>query len=490
MKTEIAHHLPNAEAILAAVLRSGVQPRPRERQSAGSRRALPGLRRYQQFLVHRFGDVIHKPAFDYLSKSAGSWLIVGDRRREIAADILLLIERHGLGVGMLVLHLQQVHAGHILTSIPEAGRKRRLAVPTECLCGNERERVLSIPIRTIRADFHRLAELNIAKPRPLWQRANIVTHERDDHPCFYCSCPEINPAEVVVDLEAARHGLSRHYSLGFTFAPFGNPLTVVHFLAWDRARRPLNMNRVPMTVSDLVKLTREINLSIRDFFAETGVRDYPVLDGISNGWAGNTIFHQHFQFFSPEHPSPIAQARSAKLIVERDDVTVRRLHWPTPVYSIRADEALNTGLVGNDLAGIWRLLGGSRKVPYKLFRDGYIPSDGEKVHAHTQNLYVPGEALGTTALLVLRDRERVDYRPQPDELVNPRKGFHAQRKDNLGVLEATGTLIVDDRGAFDEMRRWRPADLTIQIQRMIAAIAPDQARVSEFENAIRDLFPE
>src|SRR5271157_3311662 len=68
----------------------------------------------------------------------------------------------------------------------------------------------------------------------------------------------------------------------------------------------LNMNRVPMTVSDLVEMTRQVNLSISNVFAGTGIKDWPVIDGVSNGWAGNSIYHQHFQFFRPEEEPPIA----------------------------------------------------------------------------------------------------------------------------------------------------------------------------------------
>jgi len=485
-------HLANARRIIAALAGGQTGQELDSSRPALDYLQLPGLKHYQRQLYARFSDIISKPSFDYISKTAEDWLIVNDRRREIAADILLVIERYGLGIGMLALHAQQILARHILTRIQVSGRVQNFATPTEFLTGANHERVLSIPIRRFRADFDRLAELNIAKPRALWTPDRIVTHERDRHPCFYCSCPEINPAEVVVDLDGSRHGLSRHYSLGFTFAPFGNPLSVVHFLAWDRARRPLNMNRVPMTVSDLVKLTREINLSIRAFFAESSVRDYPVLDGISNGWAGNTIYHQHFQFFAPEHPAPITQAKPAGMaaLVSRDDVSVERLDWPAPVYRIRAAEALNTGLVGNDLAGIWRLRGGSRRVPYKAFRDGYVPVEGEKVPAHTQNLYLPGHDLGATVFLVLRDRERVDFKPGPDNFVNRDAGFIAQRKDNIGVLEATGTLIVDDRLQFEEMRRWQPEDITGQVNSMVASIMPDAEKVANLQNAIRELFPE
>jgi hypothetical protein len=491
LQPSIQAHLVNAPAIIKAILGSQANAGKVCPASGADVMRLPGLKHYQRYLLHRFGEVINKPSFDYISKTRESWLLVGDRRREIAGDILLIIERYGLGVGMLVLHLQQIRAGHILTHVRMGDQEQSLATPTEFLSGAQDELVLFIPIRQFRADLDRLASMNIVKPRNIWNEDHIVTHERDKNPCFYCTCVEINPAEVVVDLDGQRHGLSRHYSVGFTFAPFGNPLAVVHFLAWDRARHPLNMNRVPMTVSDLVKLTHELNLSIRSFFAETPVRDFPVLDGISNGWAGNTIFHQHFQFFAPEHTVPITRADllSTKPLVSRDDVAVDRLKWSAPVCRIRAADALTTGLVGNDLAGIWRLLGGSRKVPYKSFHNGYLPDEKDKIHVHTQNLYVPGQHLGNTAYLVLRDRERVDFRPGPADFVNRAAGFKLQRKDNIGVLESTATFIVDDRKAFEEMKRWQPSDVSRQIRQMIAAISPVPRKIAEYEKAVRELFP-
>jgi flagellar biosynthesis/type III secretory pathway M-ring protein FliF/YscJ len=83
----------------------------------------------------------------------------------------------------------------------------------------------------------------------------------------------------------------------------------------------------------------------------------------------------------------------------------------------------------------------------------------------------------------------VDYRPAATEFVNIAKGFKAQRKDNLGVLETTGTLIVDDRNCFDEMKRWQPKDISYQVYQMIVAIAPDCRKVDKYETAIQDLFP-
>lgn len=489
---QVNAHLTNASAILRILATHPLKSPARKAMRERLERIRPLLDEYQLFLIDRFGDTILKPSFEYIDKTDEGWLIVGDHRAEIASDIRLIVERHGIGIGALVLHLQQILAGHIPLTIEADGRTFDLTAPTGRLAGLRGESVLSIPVRQFRSDFAKLAAMSIVKTKQLCDPANLVTHERDGQICNYCSCRELNPAEVAVDLDGFRHGLSRNYSIGFTFAPFGNPLKTVHFLAWDRAPNPLNMNRTPMTVSDLVKLTREMNLSIRTFFAETSVKHAPVLDGVSNGWAGNTIFHQHFQFFCPEFATPIAEAKpvSHGPVVARDDATVERLEWPTPVYRIVAAEALNTGLIGNDLAGIWRLLGGTRKALYKKFHDGYLPADGEKVPAHTQNVYVTGQDLGRKAYMIPRDRDRIDFKPGVNEFVNATAGRLTQRKENIGVLEVTGSLIVDDLKTFDAMQSWDAADISRQIELMIGVVAPPADKTAEFESAVAELFPQ
>lgn len=490
-ETTIDPHIADANAIIAAIRIAGENGfKPRSRSISPAEIGIGHPQRYQQYLCERFGDVIGLPSFDYISKTAQSWLVVGDRRAEIAAHIRLLIERYGLGVGMLVLHLQQVQAGHLLASIEENGIRRNLAATPDALLGNGGESLLYVPLRQFREDYARLAAANIVKPAALWDPDRIVTHESDAKPCAYCSCAEINPAEVVVDIEGSRHGLSRNYSLGFTFAPFGNPLTAVHFLAWDQAHRPLNMNRVPMTVSDLVKMTRDINGSIRSFFSDSGVPDIPSLDGISNGWAGNSVFHQHFQFFIPAVTLPILRTRgAAPPLVHRDDVHVTRLDWLTPVYRIQADDALNTGLVGNDMAGIWRLLGGSRISPYRKFHDGDMPGGSELVPSHTQNVHVSGAEHGRVLHLFLRDRARVDYEPDASQRLREGSALRPQSKKSIGAIEVSGCIILDNEAGFATMREWSPDDIACQARLIIASVAPDKNKVAEFEAAISELFP-
>ena len=58
------------------------------------------------------------------------------------------------------------------------------------------------------------------------------------------------------------------------------------------------------------------------------------------------------------------------------------------------------------------------------------------------------------------------------------------------VWQATGTVIVDDRCRFEAMKKWEPAAISRQVNKMITAIAPAAEKVASFETAIRELFPE
>lgn len=493
IKNMIKAHSVNSKEIIEAIVKRDL-PKEASREGELPRYLkLPGIRKYQQHIYERFASVIKTPSFDYISKTKAGWLIIGDHRPEIAAKISLIIEQYGLGVGMMVLHAQQMNSQHILLEINVDNRLVNLAQPTERLYGSNGEQILYVPVRKFRKDVDKLAAMNMAKPKEFWNQSRIAKHKGDTSDCcFYCSSTEINPAEVVVAIEGVRLGLSRDYSLGFTFSPFGNPISVMHFLAWDYSENPLNMNRTPVTVSDLVKMTFQINTSIMGFFAGTGMTDYPIIDGISNGWAGNSIFHQHFQFFQPEYESPIKNKylEIGKPILERDDTKILKLNWPTPVYKIMAHDSINVGLVGSDLAGIWRLQGKAKMVKDVPFFDGYVPEETNKIQTYTQNLYVMGNDFGKTAYILLRDRRRVSFKPANSEFINRTKGIRPVEKENIGVLEATGTMIVENEGDFGAMRDWEPGDISTQIRKMLTVICPERKEINKFERNIKGLFPE
>ena len=489
VKNTIQEYKSDSAAIINAL--ANIQASRGAKKKRPAYLSLPMIRQYQKYVFDRFSGIINMATVEYVSKTRNGWLIVGDNRSEIAAKISLVIERFGIGVGMLVLHAQQMNSGHIPVRIKNDGVYVDLSQPTQNLYGARNERVLNVPVRRIRTDNAKLAKLSIMKPEGIWDQSQIVKHKGDQYDCRYCSAGEMNPLEVVVNIRGSRFGLSRSYNLGFTFAPFGNPLLVVHFLAWDRAEKPLNMNRTPITVSDLVVLTRLINLSIVNFFAGTGIDDFPVIDGVSNGWAGNSIYHQHFQFFQPEFSPPIESEHlvTRQAMLRRDDVEIRRLSWKVPIYKIIAEESINVGLVGNDLAGIWRLLSDVVMIgPDADSPDGYQAEEETEMRFHTQNLYVPGEQAGKVAYVVLRDRRLIDYKPE-NVFVNKKKNRLAQSKKNIAILEATGIMIVDDLKSFAEISSWEPADISEQIDKLAETICPKEKKVDAFERSIKGLYP-
>ena len=480
-KKIVKAHLKDGQAIIEAIARNTQDLHSMAENDEG----------YQGKIHKDFKDIINSPTVDFISKMSDSWLIVGDHRAELDAKIQLVIERYGLGVGMIVLHAQQLNAGHVPTKIEIDGTHHDLLLPTEILSGARKEKVLNVPIRRFRGSFDKLAKLSIAKPRNLCNEPEMIKHKNDKNYCFYCSCSEMNPLEVVVNYNAKRFGFSRNYTLGFTFAPFGNPLNAVHFLAWDRAESPLNMNRTPITVSDLVKMTRDINISIRQYFAGTGIEDIPTIDGVSNGWAGNTIYHQHFQFFQPEYKESPVNNKDLILqpsMLERDDVKIHKIDWAAPFYRIEGSP-INVGFVGNDMAGIWRILGGTKKVKHLKFYDGFTGDLDTEVPVFTQNLYVPGADYGRTAHIILRDRERILYKPRWNEKFSSNNLTKPQGKENIGVMEATGVMIVDDEDVFEKMKSWTPSEVTEQINKMAKAICPNEEKINKFEEDLIGLYP-
>jgi len=136
--------------------------------------------------------------------------------------------------------------------------------------------------------------------------------------CNYCSAPALLPHEATIHSSDAHtrgerweddFSTVRNYQIGFTFAPFGDPLHVCHFLAWDFPHiNDLVMNMEPQTYSfsDLIRLVYVINRDIKRFCEEPRhdkssikkvSQDPDPISGICNHWAGNSIYHQHYQFF-------------------------------------------------------------------------------------------------------------------------------------------------------------------------------------------------
>jgi hypothetical protein len=446
---------------------------------------------YQLYIFEQFREVITTPSIEEIVKTDDGWELRNDRRREIAARIELIIERHGLGVGMLVLHAQQMFTKHVLLELETPEGTIDLASETIAAYGDNDERIVFIPVRVFRTDANALAHYGIAKPTRLHDKKKIISHEGDKNPCFYCSAGEMNPNEVVVTLPKENLGLCRNYCFGFTFAPFGNPLRVCHFLAWDSATDPLNMSRFPFTFSDLVKLTVGINKSIAQFFSGTGIDDYPVIDGVSNGWAGNSIYHQHFQFFEREFTLPIEPVGhlDPNPLILHDGISVHEVRWPTPILQIATDSMESLCNTGNEISLLWRHVGGDLTELFKTFPDGYTPTSNDFIPRHTQNLYIPGAFRGELAYYIPRDKRNVNYERTQIETdgmyLDERQSIPAFPKNNIGIMEETGQLIVDDRKVFDQAIGWEPKIVGRQVRRIISATRPDDDHIATFKESVR-----
>ena len=113
---------------------------------------------------------------------------------------------------------------------------------------------------------------------PNWEdvRDYVVKTLEKKSACNYCSVQALTPRQVTIHsshvLSRAGHrkedlATVRNYQLGFTFAPFGDPREVCHFLAWDFPHiNDLVMNMEPQaySFSDLIRLVRLINRGIRE----------------------------------------------------------------------------------------------------------------------------------------------------------------------------------------------------------------------------------
>ena len=129
--------------------------------------------------------------------------------------------------------------------------------------------------------------------------------------------------------------------MGFTFSPFGDPSEVCHFLAWDFPHiSDLVMNMEPQiySFSDLIRLVRTINKDIDDFCRRNKLGPPPEhISGGCNHWAGNSIYHQHYQF-TRIAGLPLADAsRESEILVGYQGVEVRKMtgSWPAPAFLIR-----------------------------------------------------------------------------------------------------------------------------------------------------------
>jgi len=298
-------------------------------------------------------------------------------------------------------------------------------------------------------------------------------------PCNYCGVRELNPLEDIASTclvsdweERYRFSMSRSYEFGFTFAPFGDPETVCHFLAWDNpsiSEVVNNMDLQTYSFGDLVRLTCAINSDIESYCAEASIPFTPFV-GICNHWAGNSIYHQHYQFFRISN-LPLTKADVQRNVLVHHDAGLRvdRLSWPAPVYRIvMADPVRVDGM--SDLADQVAILWNQLSKPEERIEIG----NEIVIDNHTQNTVVTQNGAAAEAYFVPRLRSKLGTRV--------RKGV---KKDNLAALEVLGYILIDDPQEWAVIAGLTPEERNDFGEGALHDVAPDETRIADFEDVLQ-----
>jgi hypothetical protein len=301
--------------------------------------------------------------------------------------------------------------------------------------------------------------------------------------CNYCSVQTLCPREVTINSALAglpgddpnRPTTVRNYQMGFTFAPVGDPYSVCHFLAWDFPHiSDLVMNMEPQaySFSDLIRLVDEINRNIQQFYEKSKDNETdPIrISGGCNHWAGNSIYHQHYQFMRLDHIPLVAAADQSELLTSYQGVEVRKMGdaWGAPALLISSadpDGGDQVMKVADKIAREWRVLSDKDDKTY-----------GNKIviRNHTQNIFVTTGPDGRLlAIFIPRVRERIST--SADTGIS---------KTNAGVLEMMGYFVIDDPSDFKKLEDMAPQERRSLGDAWLKDLSPAEA-VDEFENNVR-----
>jgi hypothetical protein len=336
----------------------------------------------------------------------------------------------------------------------------------------------------VRVDLHALSRRAIHLPAGYDReeiRNYVLRSLQFRFACNYCSVQALRPHEVTINSAHARtrgpqrspQATVRNYQLGFTFAPVGDPDDVCHFLAWDFPHiSDLVMSMEPQaySFSDLIRLVRVIDRDITIFCRRNGIAAPPRhVSGGCNHWAGNSIYHQHYQFFRIAPPLLLATGRSEVLVTYRD-VEVRRLgaSWPAPAYVIRSGRAggdADVMKVADRVANQWDVLSESED---RSFGNHIVVRD------HTQNIFVTIDGDQLTAIFIPRLRSKVST-SHPGNMI---------QKSNAGVLEMMGYFVIDEPADFRIAAGMSAAQRKALGDSWLTELRPPDAAVAEFEESV------
>ena len=340
--------------------------------------------------------------------------------------------------------------------------------------------------RTLDKEVALPAELN---REDVWNY--VVATLKGKSACNYCSVQALIPREVTMH---SAHLYShagqpddvlatvRNYQLGFTFAPFGDPRNVCHFLAWDFPHiNDLVMNMEPQaySFSDLILLVRTINRDIEKFCNDKDNEVDPApepISGACNHWAGNSIYHQHYQFVRIPGIPLLRRAKATQHLITYQGIQVRKFaDWPSPAYLITSAEPgrdEDVMRIADRVAREWHMLSEGEDRYY---------GNGIAIKNHTQNIFVTTDAGRISAIFIPRDRQKINTSRR--KIGSSRPGYLIQ-KWNAGVVEMMGYFIIDDGTDYDELALATAEDRKRLGDSWLSELAPEAEAIRDFEDNI------
>jgi hypothetical protein len=371
-------------------------------------------------------DEYLKQAFYIISKSLtdSNMNSLFNVKKEVEAILNEIVQKYGIGVAYIKLHLNGILNNYLNASSSEKIESNMF-------------NYMHIPIRDIRGNIQELSKIGVFTD-PVESKPLII-HD-DEKVCFFCSAPRQTFKELVfqIDFEGTV------YECGFNFAPFGNPLDVFHAVIWEKVDFGTNVsksdneriiiNNVPnmdyteKTVPDLIKLVNMINVSIEQNFVDVNGNKNLRIIGLFNGWAGNSVFHQHFQFARID--LPIEKAKAKKQWSKPEGI-VEKLEWPLDAYKIVSNNEQDLIKLSKNIIDKWYTLEDSEIISINIFNT--VSENGKYIF-----YFIP------------RMRNKINY-----EATQENKVFEQiiPTKTNLAGLEAAGYMLVDDHGILDFLRQ-------------------------------------